>query len=388
MSKFSLKVLLGGITFLFLLAPLYQARALTIENIGESESYVVTNDTDDDLLVLGGRDVTIEGDVNGDLIVVSENVNVTGNVEGNVYAVGSKVVVQNMVGKSLYAVGGIVEVEGEIIRDVFVFTDSATLAGLIGEDLNTMGREVLVNAIVGDDLRVASSTARVNNSVGGDVISFVNNLQVTGTVGGNIHDSEDFLPEGTTFPKWEDLTGGIAWTSSLGDLFITNLWLKTFITLFQSIGLVIVGILLFKFAPIRIEETVARMNDVEEFAKSAFIGFMAYPVGMILGFMLALSLFGWPLLKVLILLALLVTSLVTPIAGIWLGRKVLPLVGSKRRYVIAVTLGVILIQLLKIVPFFGWLFYTLLTFAVIGAMLRMQWSKYRIAQNLSIKMRK
>jgi len=388
MSKFSLKVLLGGSTFLFLLVPLFKVQALTIENIGEAKSYSITNDIEDDLVILGGNNVSLEGDVNGDLIILSGNVNVTGNVEGNVYILGNEVKLSNIVGKSVYALGGMVEIEGDVMRDVFAFSDRVTLSGLVGEDLNAMGRSVVVNAVVGDDLRVGATTARINNAVGDNVIALVSNLQITGTVGGEIFGHEDFALEGKSIPSWRDLTEGIMWTSSLGDMLVANLWMKTFITLFQSIGLVLVGILLFKFAPIRLEETISRMNDAGDFVKSAFTGFMAYPVGFVLGFMLIISLFGWPLLKVLVLLAGLATALVTPVAGIWLGRKVLPLFGSKRKYVVAVTLGVVLIQLLKIIPIFGWIFYQILTFAVIGAMLRMQWSKYKVAQNLSVKMRK
>lgn len=383
MSKFYMKVLLGGIAFLFLLFPFSHVEALTIENFKDSENQVIAHDTEGDLMILGGKQVTIEGDVNGDLIIISDKVNVTGTVEGNVYAIGGRIVLQSIVGKTIYMFGGEVEVDGEITRDAFVFSDQATLNGAIGEDVNTMGRQILVNASVGDDVRVAGTTAKINNSVGGDVVSLTNNLQISGNVMGGVYNSEDIVPGNIHTPTWR-----INWMPSFENMFFTNLWMKTFLALFQSVGLVIVGILLFKFAPIRVEETVSRMNDAEEFIKSALVGFLAYPVGMILGFILLLSVFGWPLFKVLVLLAFLATSLVTPIAGIWFGRKVLPLVGSKRRYVIAVTVGVVLIQLLKLVPILGWMLYTLLTFAVLGALLRMQWSKYQVAQNLSIKMRK
>lgn len=387
MFKFSLKVCLGSVALFFLLTPLSKAQALVIENLGERETYSITNDIEDNLIVLGGDEVFIEGDINGDLIVLSEEVDITGSVEGNVYIFSKEARIDNFIGKSLYVFAQEVEVKGEVVRDIFTFSERATLNGVIGEDLNSVGSFVWSNALVGDDLRVASQFVRISNSVGNDIIALVSGLHFTGTVGGNIFRAEDLFPSHRP-PSWDSVSQGIRWTSSLSDLLIVNLWIKTFFVLFQSIGLVLVGILLFKFAPIRLEEAVSRMNNTGDFTKSAITGFMAYPVGFVLGFMLIISLFGWPLFQVLVLLAGLATVLVTPISGIWLGRKLLALFGSKRRYVVAVTLGVVLIQFVRIIPVFGWLFHQLLTFAVIGALLRAQWSKYKIAQNLSIKMSK
>lgn len=387
MLKFSLKVCLGSAVLFFLLTPLSKVQALVIENLGERETYSIINDVEDNLIVLGGDEVFIEGDINGDLIVLSEEVDITGNVEGNVYIFSKEARIDNFIGKSLYVFAQEVEVKGEVVRDIFTFSERATLNGIIGEDLNSIGSLVWSNALVGDDLRVASQFARISNSVGNDIIALVSSLHFTGTVGGNIFHAEDLFPNYRP-PSWGSISQGLRWTSSLNDLLIVNLWIKTFFVLFQSIGLVLVGILLFKFAPIRLEETVSRMNNTEDFIKSAFTGFMAYPVGFVFGFMLIISLFGWPLFQVLVLLAGLATVLVTPISGVWLGRKLLILFGSKRRYIVAVTLGVVLIQFVKIIPIFGWLLYQLLTFVVIGALLRAQWSKYKIAQNLSIKMGK
>lgn len=385
MSKFYARILVTGLICMFVLAPVYSAKALTIENAENSSDYRVSQDTEDDLVVINGNNVTVEGDVNGDLMVFANKVLVMGNVEGNVYAMGNEVDVRGMVGKSLYAFGGTVTVRGEVVRDVFAGAERVTVNGRVMEDLNAAGAKVFVNSSIGDGLRAAARNVVVNDDVSGDAILLTDNSQVNGAIGGNIYRSEDFYRGGM---DWGDFRRDFSWDMDFSGFFLANLGLKLLWAFFQSIGYILVGILLFKFAPIRIEETVSRMDKLEDFFKSTLVGFLAFPVGTMFGVVLALSLFGWPLLKVLVLLALLVTSLVTPIAGIWIGRELLVAVGSKRRYIVAVTLGVLVIQMIKLIPIVGWIFAQLLTFAVVGAMLRMQWSKYRIAQNLSIKMGK
>lgn len=385
MLKSYKRALCAGMLLLFAMAPLWVSNALTIENLDKKENHVVVNDVEEDLMILDGNNVTVEGDVNGDLIVFSNKVVVTGNVEGNVYAMGSEVDVRGMVGKSLYAVGGTVMVNGEVMRDAFLGSERVTVNGTVIEDLNTLAGKVTINGNVGDGLRVGASDVEVNDSVGGDALLLVNRFLITGSIGGNVYRSEDVIMHS---PDFGDFSKSINWSFGLRDLFIANLGMKVFWTLTQSLGYIVVGILLFKFAPIRVEETISRLNEAGDFLKSTLVGFLAFPVGSIIAFMLAISIFGWPVLKALVLLAFLAMTFVTPLAGIWVGRELLSAVGSKRRYIVAVTVGVLAVQLIKTLPIIGWIFGQILMFAVIGALLRMQWSKYKTAQNLSIKMRK
>lgn len=385
MSKFRVRVLVTGLTFMLALLPSYSAKALTVENAESSSDYRISQDTEDDLVVVNGNNVIVEGDVNGDLVVFANKVLVMGNVEGNVYAMGGEVDLRGMVGKSLYTFGGSVLIGGEVMRDVFAGAENVTVNGRVAEDLNAAGASVVVNSTIGDGLRVAARDVDVNDDVSGDAILLVNSYKLNGIIGGNVYTSQDFSRGGA---DWGDFGSDFLWDMELSGFFLVNLGLRLLWVFSQSIGYILVGILLFKFAPIRIEETIARMDKAEDFFKSTLVGFLAFPVGSVIGVLLALSLFGWPLLKVLVLLALLVTSLVTPIAGIWIGRELLAVAGSKRRYIVAVTLGVLVIQMLKFMPIIGWVFAQVLVFAVVGAMLRMQWSKYRIAQNLSVRISK
>jgi hypothetical protein len=411
------KILIGGLlTFIILNIFTHKIDALTIENAEETRNVTITRDVEDDLLVTGEGLTTIEGDVNGDLMVFAEDIVVNGEVDGNVYAFGGVVKLNSIVGKSVFVGGGTVYVNGEVYRDLYVAGGMVFVKGSIGEDLLVAGGEVDLDASVGDDLRVAAGTVKILNTVGGDVLSASGNTFVGGEIMGsvistgetNLQNSTingDFIVYGESkdavidagsliqgekvVKTYPDFAQGSMWNnSSFMNSYLESIWAKTFLSIFQCFGIVILGYLLFKFAPVRLESILNKMDGVEEGVKSTLTGFIAFPVGTALVIFLAFSVFGWPLLKALVLLALLATSVVTPIAGIMMGRKILPLLGSKRRYIIPLTLGVVIIQLIKVIPIFGWLFYQVIVFMVIGAMLRMQWSKYKMAQNMTIKIAK
>ena len=415
MRKHFTKILLGAFLVVMLLIPLMSVSALTVNNLNNSDTYILSNDVDDNLILFGGESIQVEGDVNGDLIVFGGKVRVTGNVEGSLYVFGGDVVVNNMVGKNLVAIGGAVEVDSIVVRDGLILGGRVVVKGSVGEDLNIAAGDVIIDAVVGEDVRLGAGSVKLNNTIGGDLISGTGDVTLAGVVGGDIvaggkvdvqassvggnitvyGDDNSLLinPETvvlgeTTIKPFERMNYNWKSNYSMSNWFVANVWAKTMFALVQSVGLVLVGLLLFKFAPVRLESTISKMNETDEFFKSVLVGFFAFPVGVMLAVLLAFSVVGWPFLKVLVLLAMLALALVTPIAGIWLGRKVLPLIGNKRKYVIALTVGVVLIQLFKVVPVFGWLFYQLLVFAVIGSLLRMQWSKYKVAQNMRYKMTK
>lgn len=408
-------VLAGGF-FLLLMFPSIDVSALVMESAKDNAQIVLTNDVDDDLLVKGEGMINIDGDVNGDLIILGETVNVSGDVEGNVYVFGKTVTLENIVGKSVYVISGTTYLNGEVLRDVYLMGGSIHLGGPVTEDVIVVGGDIYIQGSVGDDIRAFAGTVHINSTIGGDLVSASGNTILDGTVGGSVISSGAIDLQSSVvngdFVVYTDKDDVVKYSNStiqgersikgyeqFGDFFTKNntsltstliedIWTKTFWSMFQCFGIVILGYLLFKFAPVRLESTLAKMNNTQEVMKSFFTGFIAFPVGIFIVLFLAFSLVGWPILKVLVLLALLATSVVTPIAGIILGRKILPILGSNRQYVVPLTLGVVIIQILKTIPIIGWFFYQIVVFIVIGAMLRMQWSKYQIAQKMTVKVTK
>lgn len=400
----------------FMFVPLFSVNSLTIENAEKTENYRLEEDVEDDLVVMGEGNITIDGDINGDLFVFGSMIKINGNVEGSVYVTGGDIELNNIVGKSLYIAGGTVRVDGQIMRDVMVAGGTINLRGEIGEDVNIAGGEVVIESVVGDDVRVAAGMVKILNTVGGDVLAGAQTVTIDGDVAGSIHSSADtslnsgviqgdvviYGDEGSlNYSNGVEIQGeeivkrpfgskyvADEYYSPFGDLVKAGFWFNAFFAFVHIAGFIMVGYLLFKFAPVRIDATLSRMSDFEELTKSGFVGLLAFPVAGFIAILLAISVFGWPLLKVMILLGLLASSLVTPIAGIWLGRKVLPIFGSKRKYIVALTVGVSIIQFMSLIPIVGWIFGKALLFIVVGALLRMQWSKYQMAQNIHVKMKK
>lgn len=418
LRKFHVRLTLF-ITFLlsvFVLVP-FSVNAVVIENTVTEEYHEFSEDIDDDLTIFGGERVLVSGDVNGDLMVTAGWVDVTGDVEGDMYIAGGKVTAENLVGGNIFIVGGDILVDTESGGSAFLAGGNISVGGNIGQDLNATGGKVFVDARVGDDARLAGGQIEVREDIAEDLIITAGLSDITGNVGGDLIlvggentvnsqtiggdlvtygdgnyrvnenieiTGEKRSEEFETAPTYDDVFSQWDWTASLG----VGLWLKAIYALFQGIGLVIVGYLLFKFAPIRLDSTLDRMRDSEEFLKSSLVGFLAFPVGLLLAIILIISVFGWPILKLFVILFALAMALVTPIAGLLLGEMIMHAFNADKHHVMALVIGIMLVQLLRVLPIIGWIISFFLTIAVIGAMLRMQWGKYKIAQNLHLRTKK
>lgn len=127
---------------------------------------------DDDLFVSGGR-VEVNGTVRGDLLAAGAEVIVNGNVDGSLAITGQTLVVNGSIGGSVY--GGsyslIIGPEAEVGRNVYFGGFSLTTASgsTIGRSLYTGTYQTIHNGEVADNVEVGSAALEINGRVGGDV---------------------------------------------------------------------------------------------------------------------------------------------------------------------------------------------------------------------------
>jgi hypothetical protein len=105
------------------------------------ETVSIDGDVDGDLLVLA-VDATINGNVSGSVVTTAESVTVNGNVDGSVYTVGRELVLAegSSVGRSVYFLGLRLETEKDsaIARDLSGISLRARLSGSVGRDLKAI----------------------------------------------------------------------------------------------------------------------------------------------------------------------------------------------------------------------------------------------------------
>jgi hypothetical protein len=136
-----------------------------------------------------GQVVTIDGDVDGDLICAGSTVAVNGAVHGDVICAGQSVSVNGPVDGSVRLVGQSVSVGGKVGRNGTVMAQSFTLGstGQVVGDLGVLGQVANVNGPVDRDVYGAMESLMLGSAVG-SVQAQVNNLSLGsgGSVKGNL----------------------------------------------------------------------------------------------------------------------------------------------------------------------------------------------------------
>lgn len=375
----------------------------------EENSEIIEEDIANDFYVAAKDNLIIEGNIQGDLFVVGGSIDVRGTVGGDLYVAGGNINIENDISGGILMAGGQLRVGGFVERTLVAAGGNITVDGEINEDLIMMGGNLNLNGNVRDDVRIAGGNSQINGEIGDDLLLSVGNANITRNIGGDVYATggtinissdriggdvvyygresdlvasddlqiggERTINEGPS--RTDDFNFNIEW----GELSALALILRVVWNLIQIVGLVLVGYLLVKFAPIKTDLIIANLRGFSNHLKSFAIGCIALPVGLILLIVLFISLFGIPLAKVLFALALLAMALVTPIAGLALGRLLTGWFGQRYNHLLSLFLGILVLQLLKIIPVIGDIIGFYVFFVAVGAMLRWIYQKQQWAGN-------
>lgn len=158
-------VLAAGI---FLAVPLivvaYSARTGTSVIVPKSESL-------DDTLYAAGQTVTVDGDVNGDVVCAGQTVVINGNVSGSVLSASNSLMVNGDVAGSVRAVGSSIILNGNVEKNVMAF--GATVEQESGKS-------------IGWGMLVGAGSANILGSVGRSLYGAASQATISGNIGRNV----------------------------------------------------------------------------------------------------------------------------------------------------------------------------------------------------------
>lgn len=155
---------------------------------------IASGEVIDDDLYVAGKTIIIDGTINGDLCAAAQTITVDGAVNGSFMAAGETVNVNGEVAHAVRAVGETLNIVGNVAGDV--------LFG--GASLNVSSA-----AEIGGDLLFGTGTARVNGPVEGDISGAVGEATLTSGVGGDVKLKVDTLTIGST----ANIKGNLVYTS-------------------------------------------------------------------------------------------------------------------------------------------------------------------------------
>jgi hypothetical protein len=281
-------------------------------------------------LVAGGANVEIAGPVKGRLSIFGADLTISGNVDGEVVFFGAHVVLSGKYAGRVRGAGA-----------------DVTLAGTFDDDVEIGAAKITVapTAVLKKDLRY--SAALLDRQEGSQIIGKLNPLKLP-------------MKKEKLF---EELERGKRILSTVGSL----LWILTIP------ALVIVGILLNYLSSGYTNAVVTTVSGSPW--KSLAVGFVFLIVVPVAVLIALATLVGIPAGIIAGLLYWIFLYLSRIYVGVWIGRKLL---GSlKKSFATAffwpLVLGTILISLISLIPFIGWLFRFLVLLLGLGAMWLALW---------------
>ncbi len=165
LAMFILTVLLA-----FSIAPAAQAGEF-IE--GKPDAVLGENEIVEDDLFIGGNDVLVAGIVEGDLFAFGENVVISGEVDGNVFTAGNTVTVSGIIDGALMIAGYDLTLEdgASISQNVYFgsFSFQTMRESVINRSIYGVGYQMILDGTVERDITAGLGALRMAGPVGGDV---------------------------------------------------------------------------------------------------------------------------------------------------------------------------------------------------------------------------
>lgn len=305
----------------------------------------------DDLYVAGG-DVTIDGRVTGDLVIAGGTITVNGRVDGDVLAAGGQVRLNGPVGETVRAASGDLRIAAPIEGDLLGMagalrtTPQAAVSGesyLSGGDLRLDGR-------LGQALEARAGSLRLGGTVDGPARLYAESLTVgpgARITGPLAMDTESASPIAEGAVVQGEIRQNVIEREEAGGL---GGWVLGFLMA------LVVGLTLLWLMPATADRS-SRLA-VHSPGQRLLIGFLTLLVAPTVAVLFMITVVGIPL-GLLLLAAFGIALYLSQLVVAWTaGRRLLAGRVDMRRYAGkagALALGLLIVYLLRAIPFLGWL---------------------------------
>lgn len=141
---------------------------------------VASGDVVDDDLYIAGGSIVIDGTINGDLWAVGRDVTVNGTVNGSLVAVAQTVEVNGDVARAARLGGEWLDIRGDVGGDLIAFSGTLNVASaaVIGGDLLLGVGNTRIDGLIEGDVKGGGGEVTIAGGVQGDVELQVDNLTV------------------------------------------------------------------------------------------------------------------------------------------------------------------------------------------------------------------
>ena len=337
--------------------------------------------------VRSGMSVVVDAGatINDELYASGQNVAIDGIVSGDLMAVGSQVSLRGKVGRSASLMGSTVDVSGSVGDNLRAAGARVSVSGKVGDNASLAGATVTLTkaASVGRDLQAAAGDLRIEGSVGRNLRAAGGQVTIKGTIGGKARIDASQLTLGPkalikgdliySSPQKADIADG---ARVLGEKTYKPvpvrekreakgwkfaLWLVSFIALY-ALGAVVIA-----FAPATVASSADRVIRAPWI--SLLVGFLvlvAVPVAVLI---IMATLIGIPLALILLAMYLIMIYISRLFVSAAIGRWLFAKFGRPQvSLYLGLLVGLLILWLLLLIPFAGWLIHLVAIFLGIGGL--------------------
>ncbi len=327
-----------------------------------------------------GSMVDVEGTVNGDAYLAGGTILVNGTVNGDILAAGGQITIHGNV-HNVRVVGGQVVIDGKINGNVTMVGGSLTITSgsTIAGSVVGAGGVMYISSPIGKTLTLGGGQVNIENVVGGNTSVAANHLFLTSNA--KIHGALWYVSQANAqIDKGAVVAGKITHayppqkksTSSVEAFFAG---LGVFFTFTKIIFELIVGVALIALAPFY---TGRMLDAIRTSAWPSFgIGLLAWILTPILFILLLITLIGIPFAFLMVVGVILFSYLGKIFAALFLGNWALQRVNQKNNNLYwALIVGIIVLEIIGLLPFIGWLFDVIVSVIGFGAVLILEKNYY------------
>lgn len=292
-------------------------------------------------LFCAGQDITINGSVTGDIFCAGQNLTINGKVDGNIRVAGQELKIDSIIKKNALAAGKSITFSDKstIGQDALLAGETINIFSSIGRDLAAGGSNINLNSNVARNVLFGGEklSSSKESKIGGNLeyyVSETSTVNLSGTVAGQ--NNKHLAPVNKTESK------PVAKEAAFGGLKIFSI-LSTIVLSFA-----------FLFFAKQLTTNSAKVISTRPVV-TFFIGLSALFVTPIMFLILLVTIIGIPLAFVLILLY--VIAIIT--SGIYVslsvGQRALESSKIGGSDYLALLLGVVITQLVVLIPAIGWI---------------------------------
>lgn len=314
------KHLLACIFFMILLL----LQGATSLRMYSDESITIDSPIDDDIFAAGSV-VNINAPVDS-AIVAGGVVNVNAPVADDLILAGGQVVLRSEVGGKLVAAGSRINISSKIQRN----------AVLMGEDIS-----MLPGTSVGRDALIGAKRFSNQGSINGTLTVAAEQFENNGTAGRVEFQKIEGRREETPF--------------------------MSFFHLLSIIGYLLLGLIGLRVSPRLFRASEDKM--LRDPAIETLVGLLAIIVSLILAVILAITIVGIPISVMLLLLLAVGIMLSCLLVSFTLGRRVMSLLRTGTGSSVSFTVGYVILNILFMLPYIGWIFMLISVCMGVGALL-------------------